>query len=525
MRADLLIVNGRVWPPSSGSTALAIAGETILAVGGDPEIRELAGPDTRLIDAADGSVIPAFNDAHVHFLNGARSLAGLNLWGARDLVAVEKAISEHLAANPDRSWLVGRGWEYGSFPGGMPALELLDGLCPDRPAFLECYDGHTAWVNSAALRIARAVGEPLRTGILKESAMALVESRIPLPSLEEDLALLRRAMAMAASRGVASVQEAGAGQAQLAHYQALLERDELVVRVRLGLDLPPGLDAAAWEKRLTEYEELVRPNQDRWVRTGILKAFADGVVESGTATMLEPYEDGSRGEPNWDWAELREAVAAADRRGWQVQIHAIGDAAVRASLDAYENAAAKDPAGDRRHRVEHVETIAAADVARFGRLGVIASMQPSHAEPGRNLLDAWAPRIGPERAARGWAWRSILEAGGRLAFGSDWPVVPLDPAHALHVAATRTTTTGEPAGGWQPGQRLTVEQAVDAHTAGAAFAEHAEGWKGTLRAGHAADVAVLNEDLTREGVDLAGLKVALTVVGGRVVYEEGAASG
>jgi len=193
-QANLLIVNGRLWPPRPGRTALAVAGESIVALGTDAEIRELAAPGARVLDAAGGTVIPAFNDAHVHFLSGSRSLSGLDLFGALDLAAVRAAIEAFLAGGKAGPWLVGRGWQYAAFPGGMPALELLDRACPERPAYLEAYDGHTAWVNSPALRLAGASGEALRTGILKEAAMATVERVLPAPTFEEDLAALRRGM-------------------------------------------------------------------------------------------------------------------------------------------------------------------------------------------------------------------------------------------------------------------------------------------------------------------------------------------
>lgn len=521
-KANLLLLNGRLWPPGTGATALAVAGESILAAGTDAEVRDLAAPGAHVVDAAGGTVLPAFNDAHVHFLSGSRSLSGLDLFSAADEAAVLAAIAAFLGAGKAGAWLVGRGWQYAAFRGGMPGLELLDRACPDRPAYLEAYDGHTAWVNSLALRLAGASGEAFRSGIVKEAEMSTVERVMPAFTFDEDLAALRRGMAMAAARGVASVQEAGAGQDQLALYQALRERGELTLRMRLGFDLPPGLTAGDWERRLDGYAESSAGLDGRWLSGGILKAFADGVIESRTAALLQPYEGvRSAGEPNWDWPELTQAVGQAHRRGWQVQVHAIGDAAVRAALDAFEAAAAAGRAGGRRHRVEHVETVAVADLPRFARLGVIASMQPSHAEPGRNLREAWAPRIGAERAGRGWAWGSILRSGGRLAFGSDWPVVALDPFHALHVAVHRTTVAGEPAGGWLPGERISLAEAVAAHTEGAAYAEGAEGWKGSLRRGHLADIAVLEGDLSRPGQELAGLKVAATVVGGRVVYEEG----
>ena len=484
-----MVVNGRPWRAAAGVTALAVAGETIVALGADREMRGLAAPGARILDAGGRTVIPAFNDAHVHFLSGARSLDRLDLSGAEDPAAVEAAIRDHLAQHPRRPWLIGLGWAYSAFPGGMPDRATLDRIVADRPAYLESYDLHTAWVNTAALRAAGV--EAFAGEVLREDEMQLVERALPARTAAEDLSSLRTAMAMAAGRGVASVQEAGGGQDQIALYESLKEAGELTLRVRLGFDLPPGQDQAERARLLDGYQELLPRLDGRWISGGILKAFADGVVESRTAAMLEPYAGGGLGRPNWEWPELAGAARECDRRGWQVQVHAIGDAAVRAALNAF-----RDTAPGRRHRVEHVETIAEEDVPLFAELGVVASMQPAHAEPVRNLLEAWAPQLGPERASRGWPWRSIADAGGRLAFGSDWPVVPVDPARAIRVASTMRK------------ERLTPDAALEAQTLGAAYAEHADGWKGRLAPGYAADIVVLD-----------GETVAATVVGGRVVYE------
>jgi predicted amidohydrolase YtcJ len=289
------------------------------------------------------------------------------------------------------------------------------------------------------------------------------------------------------------------------------------MRVRLAFDMVPGLDAGEWERRLNEYQEVSRfRNTGPWISAGILKAFADGVVESRTAALLEPYEGSTeRGAPLWGDDELAHAVRAADSRGWQVQVHAIGDAAIRSALDAFAECHA-----ERRHRVEHIEAPAASDVARFAQLGVIASMQPQHAEPVKNLLQVWAPNLGRERAARGWPWASILRSGGRLAFGTDWPVVPLDPAASLHVAVNRQTVRGDPPGGWLPDERLSLADSIAAWTWGAAYAEHMEQRKGRLEVGMLADIVVLDRDLqTTPASEIASTKVEATAVGGRLVYE------
>jgi predicted amidohydrolase YtcJ len=506
------VVNGKVWPTRHRATAVAVVGERILATGSDRDIRAQCDRHTRIIDAGGGSIMPAFNDAHVHFLMASRSLAELDLYGAETRAEVERRVTTY-AARHTGPWIVGRGWFYSAFPEGMPTVELLDRLVPDRPAYVESFDAHTGWANTRALGAAGIAS----TGVLKEAAMLGVTRHIPARSRDQDLEALRAGMQVAAEHGIGSVQEAGEGQDELELWDALRDSDELTLRVRLAFDLVPGLDASARKERLNLYEEMARTRKnDAWIATGILKAFADGVVESRTAAMLAPYEGTtSRGEPLWAAEELAEAVHAADARGWQVQVHAIGDAAIRQALDAFAAATR-----DLRHRIEHIEAPSPLDIPRFAELGVIASMQPQHAEPNRNLFEIWLPNLGAERAAFGWPWHSILHSGAALAFGTDWPVVPLDPAASLQVAVTRQTRTGEPAGGWLPDQRMKLAEALAAWTFGGAFAEHAEDQKGALADGMLADIAVLDRDIVATSTsELAGLKVTATIVGGRVVYE------
>jgi predicted amidohydrolase YtcJ len=477
----------------------------------------MIGKSTRVIEARGGTILPAFNDAHVHFLMGSRGLAYLDLFGAETQDEVERRIRNFNASNRGL-WLLARGWFYSAFAGGMPTMELLDRLVPDRPAYLESFDTHTAWVNSRALATAgiRPGAEP---GILKEKAMDDFEKHLPKPTTDQDLQALRAGMKIAAAHGIGSVQEASRGLKQLPLFETLRERGELTLRARMAFDMLPGIGLDAWARKLDMYEGAARPyKDDRWMSAGILKAFADGVVESRTALLLEPYVGAApsdRGTSPWEPGELAAAVQVASARGWQVEIHAIGDGAIRDALDAFE---ACDPG--RRHRIEHIEAPAADDIDRFGRIGVIASMQPQHAEPTKNLREIWAPNLGPERASRGWPWASIVRAGGRLAFGSDWPVVPIDPFLSLHVAVNRQTRGGDPPGGWLPEERLTLSQAVEAWTHGGAYAGHAEQIKGRLREGMLADIAVLDRNLESTPRDeISQTKLEATVVGGRLVFE------
>ncbi|HEV2141387.1 MAG TPA: amidohydrolase family protein, partial [Candidatus Dormibacteraeota bacterium] len=338
--ATLAIVDGKVWA-RPGATAVAIEGERIVSVG------QGRFGATRVIDADGCWILPAFNDAHVHFLMASRALGKLDLFGVTALEDIESRITEYARAQ-DSGWIVGRGWLYSAFPGGMPTVDLLDRLVPDVPAYIESFDAHTGWANSRALAIAHA---PERA-VLKEAAMSIVTRHIPAPTTEEDLDALRAGLRLAASHGIGSVQEAGDGESQLRLWESLRASGELTLRVRLAFDLTPQTSVA----RLGTARQ-----GDEWISTGILKVFADGVAESWTAAMLEPYTNSEeRGEPLWSGNELATAVRDADELGWQVQVHAIGDAAIRQALDAFEG---RTPG--RRHRIEHIETPDPSDLPRF----------------------------------------------------------------------------------------------------------------------------------------------------------------
>jgi predicted amidohydrolase YtcJ len=554
---DLLIIGGRVFiafapgeptpvgsdlgpRPAGAPTAVAVRGGRIAWVGHDATaLRAWRGPRTTVVDARGGCVMAGFDDAHSHVIDGASALDDLDLFQVPTVTAIQSAIAGLVAARPGDPWVVGHGWIYAAFPGGLPDRHQLDAVVPDRPAFMECYDGHTGWANSAALIAAGidrdtpdppdgivvrdpATGEP--TGVLKEGAIDLVTRLLPKPDDETVQANLRRAIAGMQSQGITAVQDAWVEPHEVETWRRLRADGSLRIRARLALPMRPAASLGAWRDTLASYDELVGDLRgDPWLDAGILKGFADGVIEARTASMLEPYvDDRSTGLPEWAPDQLDAFVAAADGAGWQVEIHATGDRGVRMALDAFERARAadRDDRRERRHRVEHVEAIAAADIPRFGRQGVVASMQPFHADPSPNQLVTWAGRIGPERAGRAWAWASIRQHGGVVALGSDWPVVPYDPFLALNSAVNRQTRDGQPPGGWLPGERLGLPEALAAYGHGSAYAAFAEGRRGTVAAGMDADIVVLDRDILAAGPSaIIGTQVALTVVGGEIVHQ------
>ena len=542
--ANLIVVNGRVFasgPPSAGSdgrsttTAIAVRADRIIQVGSDEAALVHRGPATEVVDARGATVMPAFDDAHTHLRSGSIALDQLDLFGLGSLDEIQAAVRRYADENPDRHWIVGRGWLYASIPGGSPTREQLDAVVPDRPAYLECFDGHTGWANTAALDTAGiddATANPrdgrivrdaagAATGLLLEGAMQLVESLLPEPGDDELVSLVRRGLRANAAGGIGACQDAWARPEDLALFHRLHDLDGwLPLRVRLAMELMPGLGLDRWGEDLDRFEAAVREHEiDGWLRGGILKSFMDGVVETHTASMLEPYPGtDTRGDPRWADRDLRDAIALAHRRGWQVKLHAIGTAAVRQALDAYE-ALGDGEARGRRHRVEHIETLDPADLRRFAELGVVASFQPLHAVPDAGGVGMWSRQLGAELAGSGWRLRSLVASGASVAIGSDWPVVPFDPFLEIHAAVNRRTTDGQPLEGFFPAEALSLPQALAAATWGSAYAEHAEKERGSLAPGKLADLIVLDRDLLAEGASaILGTRPVLTVVGGRVVH-------
>jgi predicted amidohydrolase YtcJ len=539
--ADLVLTGGRIWTADASTPwaeAVAIRGDRILFVGDAAGAARHRGPATRLTELGGRLVVPGFNDAHIHLMGGALSLERVDLIEDQSVAAVQARIRAFAASQPQSPWVLGRGWLYGSFPGGLPTRQQLDAVVSDRPAYMECYDGHSGWANSKALALAGitkdtkdpvngtivrdpATGEP--TGALKESATALVEAKIPVPGAEQRYQLLLRALKLLNSQGVTSVQDAGYTPAQLDADLPLLERalreGALSVRISASVQMGPG----QVEGPIARAAALAKSHRGPRLRFGAVKGYVDGVIEAHTAAMLEPYVDASygTGKPNWEPAALDAAVVAADRAGLQVYLHAIGDRGVRMALDAHEKALHANGRADRRGRIEHIETISAADYPRFKALGVIASMQPLHANPDQNNADVWSRNIGPERASRGFSWGNVERAGGRLVFGSDWPVVTSDVMRGLYCAVARKTKQGTPAGGWLPEQAVSLDSALRHYTIDGAFASFEDKEKGSLAVGKRADLVVLSEDLFKRPAEaILKTRILLTVMDGRTVHRD-----
>lgn len=536
--ADTILMHGRVYTENTKqpwAQAVAIRGAKIVAVGGDVEIEKMRSVGTKVIDAGGKLVLPGFVDCHIHFLDGSFSLGRVNLEGAKDAADIQAKLREYASQHPRNDWILGRGWNYAMFaPETLPNKKYLDEIFPDRPAFLEGYDGHTYWANSKALALAgitRDTPDPPNgsivrdpktgeaTGALKEAAQDLVARIVPKPSRAEKLTALRAGIKWANEHGITRVHSAGGDFEVLDLYDELRRHGDLTLRFYIAYFLNPPL---LRPQDLEAIESAGKKYRDDWIDAGAVKFMVDGVVESHTAAMLEPYTDdpSMKGKLFWEPSNYKAAVSELDKRGLQLFTHAIGEYGVRTALDAYQIAEEQNHTRDRRPRIEHIETIAPADIPRFGKLGVIASMQPLHAYPDSNTLNVWARNVGPDRASRAWSWKSISDAGGRLAFGSDWPVVTLNPWEGVQTAVTRQTTDGKPEAGFVPSQRLTVAQVIDGYTLGAAFAGRREKSEGSLEVGKLADLIVVSQNVFETAPQkLAETKVLTTIVGGQVVYQ------
>ncbi len=536
--AEILIMHAKVYtgdPAKAWAQAVAIRHGKIQAVGRDEEIERYRGIGTKWVDAGGKLVLPGFTDCHVHFLDGSLSLGRINLEGAKNIPDIQKRLREYAAKHPGDDWILGRGWNYAMFGAAtLPDKNDLDQIFPDRPVYLDGYDGHTYWANSKALALAgitRNTPDPPHgsivrdpqtgeaTGALKEDADALIRKVIPEPSHVEQLVALRAGLKWANQNGLTRVHSAGGDFDILSVLEELRQEKQLTVRFHVAYLLDQHQLTAG---DLDKIEAARKKYRDEWIDANSVKFMLDGVVESHTAALLAPYADdlSKNGSLNWGLEQYRAAIAGLDKHDVQIYTHAIGDYAVRTALDAYEFAEKKNHTKDRRNRIEHIETIATEDIPCFGKLGVIASMQPLHSYPDADTLDVWAKNLGPDRAGRAWAWKSIQEAGGHYAFGSDWPVVTLNPWQGIQTAVTRQTFEGTPKGGFIPSQRLTVAQAVEGYTLGAAYAGRREKYEGSIVENKLADVIIVDRNIFEIDPHTIGdAKVVMTIVGGKIVYE------
>lgn len=533
---DLIIVNGRVFTGSEDklAEAVAIQGNKILRVGTNREIQRMARAQTVVVDARGGSVLPGFNDAHVHRLARSPRVAEVDLLGAGSVEEIASVVRAFARAHPDEPWITGRGWTYEAFPGGLPTRQQLDQMVPDRPAVLFSADGRTAWANTRALKKAGItartpnprhgviVKDPKSgelTGVLEEDAAARFATYLPQATGAERLDAIEHTVAQAHRLGITSLQTIGATEDDLDALDRLRRDGRLSVRVYAALDADQATDADL--DRLARVRE--RFPDDPLLKTGAAALTVDGVIGARTASMLEPYADrGTRGLLRYRQADLDRLVAELDRRRWQVVLQANGDGGVRMALDALERATAgvPPPAAGRRHRVEHIEAIDPEDVPRFAALDVVASVAPFQALPTPGRLTFWTAALGAARASHAWPYGSLAEAGARLVFGSDWPGGSLDPLAALHVAVTRTALDGRPEGGWQPDERLELARAIEAYTSTPAWASFDDQRKGRIEPQMLADIVVLSEDIFALPEErLTEAVVTFTIFDGKVVFE------
>jgi predicted amidohydrolase YtcJ len=530
--ADILINHARCFtadPANPSADAVAVRGHRIVFVGTDADADAFRGLRTRVIDARLRTLMPGFIDSHYHLLTGSIELGHAQLGEVQSYDALREALRAFADEHPRREWLAGYGLPYLVLPGErMLTRRDLDAIESDRPLFVMAYDGHTVWANTEALRRAGLLKDgktvaPNSEIVLGDDGLAGGELRepgayrpmldlVPEPNDADKRALLRRGLRQAAELGVTSVHNMNGDADELALYAALEDLGEMTLRIYVPYSVRPDTPFEALAGEAVALREMHHTDT---VRAGAVKFFMDGVIESYTGLLLDDYEGrpGPQGDANFSAEHFNRMAIEADRLGLQIFVHAIGDAAVRRTLDGYAAAQRVNGKRDSRHRVEHIELIHPDDLARFRQLGVIASMQPLHAPTSASGIDVWPSRVGQGRWDRSFAWRSLREAGARLAFGSDWPVVSQNPMRGVHAALNRRP--------WREGgleHRQTLTDTLIAYTRDAAYAGFQEDQIGQLKAGMLADVVMLSRDLFAVPVEeMDQVKPVLTMHNGKIV--------
>jgi predicted amidohydrolase YtcJ len=541
MHADLLFTGGPVLTPEGRTaTAVAVTGDRITAVGHD-EVLDLRGPRTEVVDLAGRLLLPGFQDAHIHPVPAGLELTQCDLTRAKTAKETVAAVRAYAAAHPEREWITGGGWSMEAFEGGTPTKELLDAVVPDRPVYLPNRDHHGAWVNSRALELAGITrhtpdpadgridrdasgsGEP--SGTLQEGAMQLVGRLTPRATPADRLAALLHAQRHLHSLGITAWQDALVGT-----FLGMDDPSDAYLTAARDGSLTARVVGSLWWDRergaeqIPELVELRASLSHGRFRAGTVKLMLDGVAETGTAALLDPYLDkcgcatANRGTNFIEPAQLPKYVTELDALGFQCHFHALGDRAVRDALDAIEAARTANGPSDTRPHLAHLQVVHPDDVPRFARLGATANIQPLWAAHEPQMDELTIPFLGPERAAWQYPFGALLRSGARLAAGSDWPVSSPDPLEGIHVAVNRVAPDGEGARVFLPAERIGLTEALTAYTAGSAYVNHLDE-SGRVRVGALADLVVLDRDpFDRPLAEVAGTRVALTYVGGVGVY-------
>ncbi|HEV2704675.1 MAG TPA: amidohydrolase [Pyrinomonadaceae bacterium] len=534
---SLILTNGKIFTADANNRlaqAVAVADGRIVAVGTSAEIAARY-TSARTVNLGGRLVTPGFNDAHIHFIGGGFSLLRVDLVGAQSLQEAKRRIAARVRESRPGAWILGRGWDHTLWGGQWPTRQDLDEVAPANPVFLQRIDGHVSWANTLALTkanvtretVAPAGGEILKdargepTGILKETAGSLVANVVPQPSPEETLEAAERALAEARRYGITSIQDNSTYEATKL-YRQLHAQGRLTVRVAEWQNFEDSV--AELQRQRTEFATF--KDDPLMLRLTALKGYVDGTLGSRTAAMLAPFADDptNSGIPRRPPEELTRMIVERAQAGFQIALHAIGDRANRMALEGFA-AALRPNGGDAtaargrtaRHRVEHAQVVAPSDFARFRDLGVIASMQPSHAISDKR----WAQdRLGEYRVQGAYAWHMMRSFGVRVPFGTDWPVEPISPYLGLYAAVTRQSTEGDPPGGWWPQERLSIADAIRCYTTESAYATFEEGEKGRIAVGMLADMVVHTRDLLSiPPEEILRTEAHMTLLGGRIVYE------